>query len=276
MERTKNHEKNLKNTLSCNNVFYLSLWIRSKDRSKGRKTNAISTSYGIATCTLNLRKDTTKDSESICTINNGECVIILESYTNGWAKVNYIDALIGYVDMEYLEPITYEDYSMLPKVVSYIPAETVTKNKIAEYSTNYDASNTNRVNNITIASEAIRVMLEPGAIFNWYSVVGEATKEKGYLKAGTFVGGKLSESYGGGVCQVTSTLHAAISQTDGFKILQRKFHSSSVSYITRDLEATVAYPYLNFVFQNTRETPIIIETDNSNGTLTIYIYELLE
>lgn len=247
-----------------------------KIEAKAEKQNAISTSYGIATCTLNLRKDTTKDSESICTINNGECVIILESYTNGWAKVNYIDALIGYVDMEYLEPITYEDYSMLPKVVSYIPAETVTKNKIAEYSTNYDASNTNRVNNITIASEAIRVMLEPGAIFNWYSVVGEATKEKGYLKAGTFVGGKLSESYGGGVCQVTSTLHAAISQTDGFKILQRKFHSSSVSYITRDLEATVAYPYLNFVFQNTRETPIIIETDNSNGTLTIYIYELLE
>ena len=249
-----------------------------KIEAKAGIQNTASASYGIATCTLNLRKDITKDSEKICTINTGECVTILESYDNGWMKVKYIDTIIGYVDSEYLTPITYEEYSMLPKVIVYTPdmIENVTQNKIAEYSTSYDTSNTNRVNNIQIASEAVQIMLEPGAIFNWYSVVGEATKDKGYLKAGTFVGGKLSESYGGGVCQVSSTLHAAISQTDGFKVLQRRAHSSSVSYIAKELEATVSYPYLNFVFQNTRENPIIIETDNSNGTLTIYIYELLE
>ena len=61
---------------------------------------------------------------------------------------------------------------------------------LGTFSTRYDASNKNRSNNISLASEKINgTVIMPGEVFSYNQVVGKRTIDAGYKEAGAYAGG---------------------------------------------------------------------------------------
>ena len=135
-------------------------------------------------------------------------------------------------------------------------------------------SGANRNVNLSIASNAINgTILRPGELFIWSNVVGAATPQKGYRSAAVFEGNKVVNGYGGGICQVSSTLYQAI-RNIGLNILERHTHSLPVSYTTLGNDATVSHGSLNFIFQNNKFYTIKIEMTSNGGSVNCKIYRI--
>lgn len=144
------------------------------------------------------------------------------------------------------------------------------------------SSSSNRDFNMNLACSKINGMvLAPNQEFNWYgsnivpAAVGQATKETGFKEAGVIINKKPSKGYGGGVCQVATTLYNAIMQV-GIEPTEIHHHSIGSSYVPKGTDATVAYnddaKYCkNFVFSNTLDFPIMIQMSEENGNVTATI-----
>ena len=169
-----------------------------------------------------------------------------------------------------------EEYEIPLKITK--PKKTVSdlgdkvfKDTLSKYTTVYDTGNTNRASNIALAAKTINgKVLKPGETFSYNNVLGNTTKEKGYKLGGSYVGGKVVQSYGGGICQVSSTLYNAVLYAN-LEIVQRYNHSYAVSYVPAGRDATVAYGGKDFKFKNNRKYPIKIVANAKNGSVTISI-----
>lgn len=137
--------------------------------------------------------------------------------------------------------------------------------------TTYFNQSSNRGTNIVLCAESINdTVIEPGEVFSFNNTRTEATPENGYKKAGVFENGKTVQGYGGGVCQVSSTLYAA-SLYANMETVERHNHMFTVSYMDISMDATVYYPTLDFQFRNTSPYPVKVVTETKGGTLTISI-----
>ena len=65
----------------------------------------------------------------------------------------------------------------------------------------------------------------------------------------------MVEQLGGGICQVSSTLFAAVLHTD-LEIVTRANHSMPVSYLPMGMDATVSWGGPEFKFKNNFSYPI--------------------
>ena len=93
-------------------------------------------------------------------------------------------------------------------------------------------------------------------------VLGCPTEEKGYEKAKTFTSdGEVTKSYGGGICQLSTTIYNAILKVDGLKITERHEHSRDVPYIEDGKDAAVSYNTADLKFKNTLEYDVKIEAE---------------
>ncbi len=136
---------------------------------------------------------------------------------------------------------------------------------LGTFSTRYDASNKNRSNNISLASEKINgTVIMPGEVCSYNQVVGKRTIDAGYKEAGAYAGGKVVQEVGGGICQVSSTLYNAVLYAN-LEIVERSNHHFETSYVDAGRDATVSWGTVDFKFKNNREYPIKIEAVSKNG-----------
>jgi len=163
--------------------------------------------------------------------------------------------------------------------VRYIQPETTTeyledllfRDSFGEVTTWVHGDN-NRITNIQISSEAINgLVLNPGDEFSFNNVVGVRSSAKGYRPGGAFVNGETVSVIGGGVCQVASTLHAAMMHSD-LTITERHGHSRSVPYLPRGRDATVFWNKLDFKFENNTSFPVRIDFKLDGRYLTASVY----
>ena len=146
--------------------------------------------------------------------------------------------------------------------------------QLSSFSTSFKSSNSNRSTNIRLCASKINgVVLMPGETFSFNSTVGKRTPEAGYKEAPAYLNGKTIMDYGGGICQVSSTLYNAVLYSN-LKITERYNHGYQPSYVKSGLDATVSWGGPDFKFTNNRNYPIKIMTDTSNKILNIYIYGL--
>ncbi|MGE5580081.1 MAG: VanW family protein [Bacillota bacterium] len=149
---------------------------------------------------------------------------------------------------------------------SYLPLE-----RISTYRTEY-ADGNDRSHNIVLACESLSlVTLGPGETFSFNEVVGPRTKERGYRKAPVFVGADIMDDYGGGVCQVSTTLYLAMLKA-GFRIAERYCHAQPVTYVPLGFDATVAYGYLDMRMTNPGESPCLLRATAKEGELTVEVF----
>lgn len=134
---------------------------------------------------------------------------------------------------------------------------------IATASTVFNPNEVERTNNIKLASKYINeLVLNPNETFSFNEIVGERTLERGFLPADTYVvlNGEVitTQSPGGGICQVSTTICMAVNQTQ-MDIIERNLHSKAVNYATRENEAMINWGTSDFRFVNSYEFPVKLE-----------------
>ena len=129
-----------------------------------------------------------------------------------------------------------------------------------------------RVQNIqTGAGKIDGTLLMPGEEFSADAAMRPYTEENGYAEAGSYENGKVVQSMGGGICQVSSTLYNAVLLSE-LEVTQRQPHSMLVSYVEPSMDAAIAGDYKDLKFKNNLEDPIYIEGYVSGGNITFVIY----
>jgi len=167
--------------------------------------------------------------------------------------------------------LTLPGHDVIPEITAaelerYLPLE-----RISVYRTTY-ADGNDRAHNIVLACESLSlVTLWPGETFSFNQVVGPRTKERGYRKAPVFVGSDIMDDYGGGVCQVSTTLYLAMLKA-GFEIAERYCHAQPVTYVPLGFDATVAYGYLDMRMTNPGDTPCLVRAIANKGELTVEVF----
>lgn len=106
----------------------------------------------------------------------------------------------------------------------------------------------------------------PGQTFSTLEAIGDVTKQPGWHRAPVIISGSYVEGVGGGLCQVSSTLYNAVAQAK-LRIVERHHHAKQVHYVPRGRDATIAWPALDFRFQNDRKTPIVVKSYVRGGAL---------
>ena len=147
---------------------------------------------------------------------------------------------------------------------------------LSTFTTEYSEKQKNRSHNIQRASEAINdVVLYPGEMFSFNETVGSTGKSNGYKMSTVFYRKEKTKGYGGGVCQVSTTLYNA-AEIAGMEIVERHSHSLDVTYIEEGRDATTSNRGgLDFTFVNPYDFPVIIRARNGDGKICIEfaIYE---
>lgn len=100
-------------------------------------------------------------------------------------------------------------------------------------------------------------ILLPGQVLSFNDKVGPRTPENGFVLAPEIQGDELVTGFGGGTCQVSSTLHAA-ALFGAMDVLDRQNHSRPSSYTPPGMDATVAYPLVDLKIKNNFSFPIMI------------------
>lgn len=144
--------------------------------------------------------------------------------------------------------------------------------KISTFTTNYATSTNERAHNIEQATKFINgKLLMPGEVFSFNEIVGERTSARGFEQAPIIVGNKVESGFGGGICQVSSTLYNAVLRTD-INDFARAHHTLPSSYVPLGFDATVDYGNIDFKFKNILSFPIFVEGITSNRNLYFNIY----
>ena len=126
-----------------------------------------------------------------------------------------------------------------------------------------------RATNVALAAQRINgTVVQPGGSFSFSNTILPRTSANGYVTAPIYVSGKKSTGTGGGVCQVSSTLYAAMVYA-GLPATERHAHSLPVDYLPAGLDATIAGSYLDLKFTNTFSQPLLIQASANGGTLTV-------
>lgn len=154
--------------------------------------------------------------------------------------------------------------------------ETLTKvgDVLGTFTTSYSTSNSSRSANVANGSRLINgTLLYPGDEFSMMDVVSPFTTANGYYLAGSYLNGKVVDSVGGGICQVSTTLYNAVLLAE-LEVTERYNHSMIVHYVEPSADAAIAESAgKDFRFVNTTEYPIYIEgstTPEKDINFTIY------
>jgi len=147
------------------------------------------------------------------------------------------------------------------------------KGILATHKTEFNAKDENRATNITRASSSINgQVVKPGETFSYNQTVGPTIERRGYEESTIYVDGEKKKGFGGGVCQVSTTLSIAADNA-GMTITERHDHSRPVSYAKEGDEAATSYGGIDFKFKNEKPFPVVINSSVEGGTITVSICE---
>ena len=226
-----------------------------------------STYVCTAATECHVRKSMSEEDATYVVLNPGTR-LSLWKIVDGWGVVIYMRNY-GYIRMDELTDLV--PVSPTDRAVS---ADT----PIAAYTSFYNMAQTekniNRIWNIQLGSQLMTCTLQPGEAFNFNKRVGPYNKNTGYKIAGVLSGGGAASGYGGGTCQVSSTLYNALKQLPGVTILHRRPHGEGgATYLPHGMDAAVGNSQLNLKFRNDYSFPIRIEGHSSDdGALLMVVY----
>ncbi|MBQ7506136.1 MAG: VanW family protein [Lachnospiraceae bacterium] len=149
------------------------------------------------------------------------------------------------------------------------------KDVLGSFHTDYSSSSSERAFNVEHACGFINgSVVYPGEEFSVYDTIGPTDETNGYKLAGAYENGQTVQAYGGGVCQVSSTLYNAVLNAE-LEVVKRSPHSMTVAYVEPARDAAIAGDYKNFIFRNTTDAPIYIEgwTEGRQLNFTIFGHE---
>lgn len=173
------------------------------------------------------------------------------------------EAIVGQVPCRL--PAVYVD-----KQVPDVELEKI-KEVVSTFSTKFSTGDRSRSSNLKVAAEKLDgIVLMPGEKFSFNDYVGERTAANGFKEAGVYRQGRHEIDWGGGVCQVSTTLFNAVVRAN-MKVNTRNNHTFLVPYVPVGCDAAVAFGSYDFVFTNTLETPVALDSKYEPGRLTFTV-----
>lgn len=146
------------------------------------------------------------------------------------------------------------------------------KDLLGGFHTSYGTSGAGRAKNVQNGASKINgSVVYPGDTFSVYEAVSPFDAENGYELAGSYENGTTVETYGGGICQVSTTLYNAVIRAE-LEIEERFNHSMIVSYVDPSADAAIAGTYKDLKFKNNTDAPIYIEGYTQDMVIYFNVY----
>ncbi len=145
---------------------------------------------------------------------------------------------------------------------------------VAEATTNFKGSPVNRRYNLGFGAKLLNgLLIQPGEEFSLVKALGPIDAAHGWKPELVIKGPKITPEYGGGLCQVATTLFRAALYA-GLPIVERRNHSLRISYYEPPigLDATVYDPKPDLRFTNDYSTPLLFQTAVDGNNLTFSFY----
>ncbi len=153
------------------------------------------------------------------------------------------------------------------------------KNSINDFSNTFKIKqelkpNEAKKNNILKAIKFIEsVQINPNEIFSFWRIVGIPSKKNGFVESRSLVNGKIENSIGGGLCQLSGLIYY-ISLSAKLEILERHNHSIDIytdetRFTPLGSDATVAYGYKDLKIRNNLMSPIKFTFSMEENYITI-------
>ena len=169
---------------------------------------------------------------------------------------------------EYGTTVKIPFVALAPEVTKQSLESTLYKDVLGSYTARAD-SDTNRDTNLRLACEAIDGMvIMPGDVFSYNKALGKRTEARGYRAGASIADGKIVETIGGGICQVSSALYYCTLIAD-LDIISRDCHGYATDYMPLGMDAAVSWGSLDFKFKNTTDYPIKITANANGGDTTV-------
>jgi len=140
------------------------------------------------------------------------------------------------------------------------------------FETEFSNSKKERKHNIRTALNSLDgITINPNEIFSFNRVVGERNNKNGYMQAKIISNGKFIDDFGGGVCQVSTTLYNA-ALIAGLDIVEVHSHSLKIGYVEPGFDSMVNSGSSDLKIKNNTGFPIIIATSSKNDKCKISLY----
>lgn len=147
---------------------------------------------------------------------------------------------------------------------------------LAQFSTRIYSSDPARQKNLELTSKTLNgTIVKPNETFSFTKTVGPSTPSKGYEEADIYdSNGNKIKGYGGGNCQISSTLYNAVQKVSSLKVVERHEHSNTVPYVKEGHDAAVAYGSVDFKFKNTNKFSIKILVETSKKYVVVKLMKI--
>ena len=138
---------------------------------------------------------------------------------------------------------------------------------------NFAGSPKNRIHNIGVGAAKISgTLVKPGEEFYFNKTIGRIDKAQGYLPELVIKNNKTVPEYGGGICQVSTTIFRAAVNA-GLKITERFAHAFPVKYYNpQGFDATIYPPNPDLKFLNDTPNTILVQSKIEGTQITFEIY----
>ncbi len=149
---------------------------------------------------------------------------------------------------------------------------TAVQDVLGTFTTSFADSSEGRCINVENGAKRINgTLLYPGESMSVYDKVAPFTAENGYRLAGSYENGTTVQTYGGGICQVSTTLYNAVLRAE-LEVTERQNHSMTVHYVELSEDAAIAGTEKDLKFKNNLDNPVYIEGTTEGKTITFTIY----
>lgn len=159
-----------------------------------------------------------------------------------------------------------------------VPKITVTseEKELSNFSTKIIDKDDNRDINMKITCEEINgTVIKVGEEFSFNKISGNPTPDRGYKEAGIIVKGKLEKGYGGGNCQVSTTIYNAVKEIEGIEISERHEHGVELGYIEKGKDSTVVFDDLDLKFKNNTQNDIKLYATTTDTKVEIKVVKIV-
>lgn len=134
---------------------------------------------------------------------------------------------------------------------------------LSSFVTSFNAGGLNskgRVHNLKKASKIINcTVVAPGKSFSCSKTLGERSRNNGWAAAPAFSNGGIEtvNVYGGGICQISTTMYNAVLKAD-LKVIARRPHSKKVRYVDGGMDAAISGNDIDFIWENNTASNVYV------------------
>lgn len=179
---------------------------------------------------------------------------------------------------EYIEKDWEKEKNATVKLPTIVDEPDITREDLEKITTvlgtysTYFGTSDNRGKNIINATKKLNgILLMPGEEYSVENGMKPFTPANGYYEAGAYLDGKVVQSLGGGVCQVSTTLYNALILAE-VEITERHAHSMTIDYVPHSMDAAIAEGSKDLRFKNSSDAPIYVEGSIINGNISFTVY----